>query len=505
MGRGRGIGGLLCIFVIFAAFLENGSCSDFNRSSFPAGFVFGTASAAYQYEGGAKEGGRGPSIWDTFSHVHPERILDGSNGDVAIDFYHRYKEDIQRLKKLGVDAFRFSIAWPRILPKGCLSGGINQEGINFYNSLINEVIANGMQPFVTIFHWDLPQALEDEYKGFLSERITKDYVDYANILFKEFGDRVKHWITFNEPFSYCSFGYTGGSFAPGRCSLWENDKCVPGDSGREPYTACHNLLLAHSDAVKLYKDMYQPVQKGQIGITIVSHWFLPYSNSKEDVAAVKRSLDFMYGWFLHPLTRGKYPSSMRTILGNRLPKFTKEQSALLNGSYDFIGVNYYASVYAKNNPARNSVQLSFNTDPEVNQTGTRKTEAIYTPVDIPWFNIYPAGLRNLLLYTKAKYNNPIMYITENGVTTYRNDSLTLAEALKDDIRIDYYRKHLINVHSAIKEGADVRGYFAWNYMDCYEWNSGYTLRFGLYFVDFKDNLKRYPKKSAQWLTQFLKK
>ncbi|KAJ4758747.1 beta glucosidase 17 [Rhynchospora pubera] len=523
MAKGTGVGVLLCIFIIFAAFLENGYCGNFNRSSFPAGFVFGTASAAYQYEGAAKVGGRGPSIWDTFSHEHPERISDGTNGDVAIEFYYRYKtssrvsnlrhftqgvkEDIQRLKQLGVDAFRFSIAWPRVLPKGSLRGGVNQEGINFYNNLINEVVANGLKPFVTIFHWDLPQALEDEYKGFLSERITQDYVDYANILFKEFGDRVKHWITFNEPFSFCSFGYTTGAFAPGRCSLWENSKCEPGDSGREPYTACHNLLLAHSDAVKLYKDKYQPVQKGQIGITIVSHWFLPYSSSKADVAAVERSLDFMYGWFLDPLTRGEYPRSMRSILGNRLPKFTKEQSELVKGSYDFIGVNYYASVYAKNNPARNSLRQSYNTDPEANQTGTNSRGVLLgpQPIESPWFYIYPPGLRSLLLYTKAKYNNPIIYITENGVTTYRNDSVPIAEALQDDIRIDYHSRHLMNVHSAIREGADVRGYFAWNFMDDYEWNSGYTLRFGLYYVDFKDNLKRYPKKSAYWFSHFLKK
>ncbi|KAJ3677649.1 hypothetical protein LUZ60_003373 [Juncus effusus] len=496
----------LCLAFILFAFFQNGSCSLFNRSSFPPGFMFGVGSAAYQYEGAARADGKGPSIWDTFTHKHADRIPDHSNGDVAEDFYYRYKEDIQRVKKLGMDSFRLSISWPRILPKGKLSGGINKKGIDFYNNVFNELLANGIQPFVTIFHWDLPQALEDEYKGFLSERIVQDYVDYVNIVFKEFGDRIKYWNTFNEPYIYCSMGYTGGSIAPGRCSSWEVNKCEAGNSGTEPYIAAHNMLLAHSAAVKLYKDKYQKIQKGQIGITLVSHWFLPYSNSKTDVAAVQRSLDFMFGWFMDPLHFGEYPASMREILGNRLPKFTKQQAELLKGSYDFVGINYYATNYAKDNPVINPLRESFQTDSRANLTGVRNGLLLGPqPVKSAWFYIYPPGIRNLMLYTKVKYNNPIIYITENGVTTLRNDNLTLHEELADDIRIEYHRNHLLNLNRAIKEGADVRGYYVWNIMDDFEWSSGFTHRFGLFFVNFNDKLKRYPKRSAHWFTEFLKK
>ncbi|GMN57296.1 hypothetical protein TIFTF001_026410 [Ficus carica] len=206
-----------------------------NRSSFPVDFIFGTASSSYQYEGAVKEGGRGPSIWDTFTHNYPEKITDGSNGDVATDEYHRYKEDVGLMKDMNVDAYRFSISWSRLLPNGKLSGGVNKEGIKYYNNLIDALLANGLKPFVTLFHWDLPQTLEDEYGGFLSPHIVNHFKDYAELCYKEFGDRVKHWITLNEPYSYSNGGYAIGTLAPGRCSEWQNLNCTGGDSGTEPY------------------------------------------------------------------------------------------------------------------------------------------------------------------------------------------------------------------------------------------------------------------------------
>uniref|UniRef100_A0ACD5UBS0 Uncharacterized protein n=1 Tax=Avena sativa TaxID=4498 RepID=A0ACD5UBS0_AVESA len=231
--------------------------SPIDRRSFPEGFIFGTASAAYQYEGGATEGGRGPSIWDTFAHRHPEKIADRSNGHVADDSYHLYKEDVRLMKDMGMDAYRFSISWTRVLPGGTLKSGVNVEGIKYYNNLINELLSKGVQPFVTLFHWDSPQALEDKYGGFLSPNIINDYKDYAQVCFREFGDRVKHWITFNEPTKFCQGGYASGTSAPGRCSPWEKGKCGAGDSGREPYIAGHHLLLAHAATVRLYKEKYQ--------------------------------------------------------------------------------------------------------------------------------------------------------------------------------------------------------------------------------------------------------
>ncbi|KAA8549582.1 hypothetical protein F0562_001400 [Nyssa sinensis] len=238
-----------------------------NRSTFPPGFVFGAASSAYQVEGGAFDDGKGPSIWDTFTHKYPEKISDRSTGDVALDSYHRYKEDVNIIKGMGLDAYRFSISWSRVLPRGKLSGGVNEAGIKYYNNLINDLKANGIDSYVTLFHWDLPQALEDEYGGFLSPKVVADFRDFSELCFKRFGDRVKHWITLNEPWSFSDGGYATGAFAPGRCSSWVGN-CSQGNSGTEPYLATHYQLLAHAAAVKLYKQKYQASQKGVIGITL---------------------------------------------------------------------------------------------------------------------------------------------------------------------------------------------------------------------------------------------
>ncbi|KAL5760552.1 hypothetical protein ACOSP7_019065 [Xanthoceras sorbifolium] len=476
-----------------------------SRSSFPKDFVFGSASASYQYEGAANIDGRGPSIWDYFTHKYPDRITDRSNGDVALDFYHRYKEDIVQMKDMNFDAFRFSISWSRILPNGKLSGGVNRKGIDFYNNLINEIIAKGMTPHVTIFHWDLPQALEAEYGGFLSPRVVHDFQDFAEVCFKEFGDRVKHWITLNEPFTYSSRGYDAGLFAPGRCSKWLNDKCQAGNSGTEPYNVSHHLLLSHAAAVRVYRRTYQAHQKGKIGVTLVSHWFLPYSNTKPDIEAALRAVDFMLGWFMDPITYGDYPFSMRTILGKRLPKFTKEQSMLLKGSYDFLGLNYYTGYYANNIEVPNPVNLSQSTDSLANLNASRNGVLIGPPAASFWLHVYPKGFRDLLVYVKENYNNPIIYITENGVDEHNNSTLSLEQALTDPLRIYYYQSHLSYLHKAIQEGVNVKGYFAWSFLDNFEWSEGYSVRFGLYYVDYKNNLKRHPKKSALWMQKFLKK
>ncbi|CBI24926.3 unnamed protein product, partial [Vitis vinifera] len=287
----------------------------FSRRSFPPGFVFGAGSSAYQYEGASHEGGKGRNIWDTFTAKHPEKISDGSTGNVAIDFYHKYKEDIKLLKFIGMDAMRFSISWSRVLPSGRVSGGVNKEGVKFYNNVINELLANGLKPFVTLFHWDLPQALEDEYGGFLSRKIVDDYRDYVDFCFKQFGDRVKHWITLNEPYVFNYYGYSTGTYAPGRCSNYSS--------------TC-----------------YQKSQKGIIGVTLISAWFQTKYPTTAGVRASRRALDFMLGWYLHPITYGDYPMTMRSLVGHRLPKFSPLESKMLKGSIDFLGINYYTSYYA---------------------------------------------------------------------------------------------------------------------------------------------------------------
>ncbi|KAH7543603.1 hypothetical protein FEM48_Zijuj02G0201300 [Ziziphus jujuba var. spinosa] len=450
--------------------------SSLNRSSFPAGFIFGTASASYQYEGAAREDGKGPSIWDYYSHKYPEKIKDGSNGDVANDQYHRYKEDVGIMKEMNLDGYRFSISWSRLLPNGKLSGGVNKKGIEYYNNLINELLAKGLKPFVTIFHWDLPQALEDEYGGFLSPDIVNHYRDFAELCFKEFGDRVKHWITLNEPWTYSNGGYANANLAPFRCSEWQKLNCTGGDSGTEPYLVAHHLILSHAAAVKLYKDknvkIIQAYQKGLIGITLVSHWMVPYSDSKNDQNAALRALDFMFGWdftittasttwFMDPLTYGDYPRSMRSLVGKRLPEFTKEESKLVKGSFDFLGLNYYTANYARHVFRSNNAGLgSYTTDARANQSS----------ID--------------------EFNDP---------------KLTLEQALVDNQRIDYYRRHLYYLQKAIKSGVNVKGYFAWSLLDNFEWSSGYTVRFGINYVDYKHGLTRYPKSSAHWFKAFLKR
>ncbi|XP_047153760.1 beta-glucosidase 13-like [Vigna umbellata] len=476
-----------------------------NRSTFPPGFLFGTASSAYQYEGAAKEGGKGPSVWDTFTHKHPELIQGRSNGDVADDQYHLYKEDVGIMKYMNLDAYRFSISWPRILPKGKLSGGINQEGVKYYNNLINELLANGIEPFVTLFHWDLPQTLEDEYGGFLSPRIINDFQDYAEVCFKEFGDRVKYWITLNEPWTYTTFGYATGVMPPNRCSKWLDPKCVHGDSGREPYLVSHHLLLAHAATVQVYRKKYQVYQNGVIGITLVSNWFEPLSDNKLDKSASERALDFMLGWFVEPLTSGKYPKSMRSLVGNRLPEFSQQQMKLVNGSFDFIGLNYYTSSYAIHAPQLGTVKPNYNTDANTNLTTERNGIPIGPTAASSWLCVYPRGIRELLLYIKQKYNNPLIYITENGVDEFNDPTLSLEESLLDTLRIDYHYRHLFYLHSAIRDGVNIKGYFAWSLLDNFEWNNGYTVRFGINFVDYKNGLKRYQKLSAKWFRNFLKR
>ncbi|KAK7323956.1 hypothetical protein VNO77_27460 [Canavalia gladiata] len=473
----------------------------FNRSLFPSDFLFGIGNSAYQAEGASDVDGRGPCIWDTFTKQHPEKIWDRSTGNVGADFYHRYKEDIKVVKEIGLDSFRFSISWTRIFPKG--KGAINPLGIKFYNNLIDEVLANGLIPFVTLFHWDFPQALEDEYGGFLSSKVAADFRGYANICFKTFGDRVKHWVTLNEPLSYTINGYNGGTFAPGRCSKYAGN-CSAGDSATEPYIVAHNLILAHEAAATLYKTKYQAHQKGQIGITLPTHYFLPKSKSVADQKAAIRALDFFFGWYAHPVIYGDYPESMKSLVGARLPKFTKLESENLKRSIDFLGVNYYTTYYAEH-AAPDSANRTFYTDMLASLTTQKNGVAVGTPTALNWLFIYPKGIHLLMKYIKNTYNNPIIYITENGIAESRNDSIPVNEALKDSTRIRYHDGHLKFLLQAIKEGVNLKGYYSWSFSDSFEWDAGYTVRFGLIYVDYKNNLRRHPKYSAFWLQKFLLK
>ncbi|CAN8278333.1 unnamed protein product [Cochlearia groenlandica] len=480
---------------------KKSSTPKLRRSDFPQDFVFGSSTSAYQVEGGAHEDGRGPSIWDTFSENSPERIQDGSNGSIASDSYHLYKDDVALLHQIGFNAYRFSISWSRILPNGNIKGGINQAGIDYYNNLINELLSKGIKPFVTIFHWDTPQGLEDGYGGFRGAEIVNDFRDYADICFKSFGDRVKHWITLNEPLTVVQQGYLQGVMAPGRCSKFTNPNCTAGDGATEPYIVGHNLILSHGAAFKVYREKYMASQKGQIGIALSAGWTLPYTESTEDKLAAARAMAFTFDYFMEPLVTGKYPIDMvNNVKGNRLPTFTAQQSKMLKGSYDFIGINYYSSSYGKNAPCQTE-NVTMSTDPCVTVTGYREGVPIGPKAASDWLMIYPKGIRDLVLYTKYKFKDPVMYITENGrdEASSRNGEILL----RDSDRIDYYAKHLKMVQDAISIGANVKGFFAWSLLDNFEWATGYAVRFGLVYVDYEDGCTRYPKKSAHWFRKLL--
>ncbi|XP_061368012.1 beta-glucosidase 40-like [Gastrolobium bilobum] len=495
--------GNILILQVMALFQIQICMSEIKRTDFPNGFIFGTASSAFQYEGAVKEDGRGPSVWDTFSHTFG-KITDFSNADVAVDQYHRYEEDIQLMKDLGTDAYRFSISWSRIFPNG--SGEINQAGIDHYNKLINALLAKGIEPYVTLYHWDLPQALEDKYTGWLSTEIIKDFATYAETCFQKFGDRVKHWITFNEPHTFATQGYDVGLQAPGRCSILLHLFCRAGNSATEPYIVAHNVLRSHAAVADIYRKKYKNTQGGSLGIAFDVIWFEPETNTQKDIEAAQRAQDFQLGWFLDPLMFGDYPSSMRSRVGSRLPKFSQSEAALVKGSLDFVGINHYTTFYARDNSTNLIGTLLHDS---IADSGTitlpfNGTKTIGEKANSIWLYIVPQGMRSLMNYIKQKYGNPPVFITENGMDDPNNPFISIKEALKDEKRIRYHNGYLSSLLASMKDGCNVKGYFVWSLLDNWEWAAGYSSRFGLYFVDYKDNLKRYPKQSVEWFKNFLK-
>ncbi|CAN6978565.1 unnamed protein product, partial [Brassica rapa subsp. trilocularis] len=480
--------------------------NSFGRSDFPEGFLFGTASSAYQYEGAINEAPRGESVWDTFVRKYPERNC-YSNADQAVEFYSHYKEDIQRMKDINMDAFRFSISWPRILPLGKKSKGVNQEGINFYNDLIDELLANGITPLATLFHWDTPQALEDEYNGFLSEQAVDDFKDFAALCFEEFGDRVKLWVTLNEPWVYSIGGYDTGRKAPGRASKYMNEAAVAGQSGLEVYTVSHNLLLAHAEAVEVFRNNPK-CKDGKIGIAHCPVWFEPYdSNCPDDKEACERAMEFMFGWHMDPTVYGDYPEVMKKSIGKRLPSFTAAQSKKLRGSFDFVGVNYYSAFYVKSIPEVDHNTPNWRSDARIEWRKQNKAgQTLGVRGGSEWDFLYPQGLRKFLNYAKNKYESPKFMITENGHCDMDYEKKPKLSNLMDLQRTEYHKKHLQSIQQAIQEdGVEVEGYFAWSLLDNCEWNAGYGVRYGLFYVDYNNGLKRFPKMSAMWFKEFLKR
>ncbi|XP_018321395.1 myrosinase 1 [Agrilus planipennis] len=451
----------------------------------PNNFSLGVAISSYQSEGAWNVNGKGENIWDHLTHTRRNYSYDGSNGDIACDSYHKWKEDVQQLKYLGVDHYRFSISWSRILPSG-FSNVINPDGIRYYNDLINELLKNGIKPLVTIFHWDLPQPLQD-LGGLANLKVTQYVEDYSRILFQHFGDRVKWWITFNEPLSYCLYGYNG-VVAPAILS-----------SGVGSYLCGKTLLLSHGKIFRLYEREFRKEQEGKVGITVNIAWFMPKTNSEKDKEAVARANDFLFGWWMHPIfsKEGNYPKRMsdrieyvskaENFSESRLPPFTKEEIKLIRGSYDFFGFNYYLAQVIQDDLVTPYNPPSFDQDVGVVATtipGVEETEH-------NWFPIYPQGMGDVLRYIHKLYKGVPIIITENGYPD--------SGQLSDPRRINYIQRHLIEVLKAKEEGVNVFGYTYWSFMDDYEWLYGYLQKFGLFNVDFNDpNRTRTPKASAEF-------
>ncbi|XP_058094673.1 beta-glucosidase 18-like [Magnolia sinica] len=470
-----------------------------DRSQFPQDFLFGTSTSSYQIEGAYLEDNKSLSNWDVFTHT-PGKIKDGSNADVADDHYHRYMEDIELMHSLGVNSYRFSISWSRILPRGRF-GEINKAGIEFYNKLIDALILKGIQPFVTLNHYDIPQQLEDRYGAWLSSQIQEDFGYFAEVCFKSFGDRVKYWTTFNEPNVLVKSGYLTGKYPPSRCSKPQGN-CTAGESAIEPYIAAHNVILSHATATDIYKRKYQAKQGGSIGIVMSACWYEPLRDIPADRSAAQRALAFDIAWFLDPIIYGDYPPEMHQILGLRLPTFSSTDRRKLQNKLDFIGINHYSTLYAQDCmffPCNSGATTG---DTYALITGEKDGRPIGTPTAMPTFYVVPWGMEKTVMYFKERYNNTPMYITENGYAQDGENGVSKKELLNDMERVEYLRSYVTSLTASMRKGADVRGYFVWSLIDNFEWLYGYTLRFGLYHVDY-DTLERTPKLSARWFKQFL--
>lgn len=448
--------------------------------TFPKGFIWGTSASSYQIEGAHLTDGKGPSIWDTFSQI-PGKIENGDTGNIAANHYNKYKEDVALLAKAGIKHYNLSISWSRIQPLG--RGKVNPLGIRFYSNLIDELIKNEITPWVHLYHWDIPTALEMETDGFLNSDIADYFADYAEICFKNFGDRVSHWITFNEPWVNSILSYWHGVFPPGR------------KSNSEPYIVGHNILRAHGKAVDVYRRKYQKTQKGKIAIINNCDWREPFSNSKDDKEAAQRALEFFLGWFADPIFLGDYPETMKKNIGDRLPVFSEEDKKLIKGSSDFFGLNHYSTSLVENADANKKYDVNVYDNGGIfeDEKVVLHANPLWKKTEMGW-NVVPWGLRKLLNWIDNRYNHPEIYITENGIAAA--DKIDNGE-VNDQDRIDYLSGYISEAHKAIEDGVKLKGYFVWSFIDNFEWALGYAKRFGLYYVNFKTG-ERIPKKSSQW-------
>jgi len=431
--------------------------------TFPKDFIWGVATASYQIEGAWDEDGKGESIWDRFSHT-PGKVDNGDTGDVACDHYHRWRDDVALMKELGLKAYRFSIAWPRILPDGW--GEVNQVGIDFYSQLVDALLEVGIVPFVTLYHWDLPQVLQDE-GGWPARMIVDTFTEYADVVSRALGDRVKNWTTLNEPWVSAFVGYSMGRHAPGYT-----------DQG-EAIAASHHLLLSHGRAVSVIRNNCPDANMG-IALNLTPQE--PASPSVADRKASTWVDGYINRWFLDPLVGRGYPQDIVNSFGHAMEFVQAGDLDTIAVPVDFLGVNYYTRGIVRSNDISDA-----DNEPRTVYPGDEITE-------MDW-EVYPKGLYNILGRLYFDYAIPAIYITENGAAFA--DEISPDGQVDDPYRLSYLKRHLEMVKKATQIGVPVKGYFAWSLLDNFEWGYGYSKRFGIVYVDFQTQ-QRIPKSSAKW-------
>jgi beta-glucosidase len=430
---------------------------------FPPDFQWGAATAAYQIEGAWNADGKGPSIWDQFVRRRG-RIVTGERGDVACDHYHRYPEDVELMSRLGLGAYRLSVSWPRIMPAG--TGGVNQAGLDFYKRLLDEILSRGITPLVTLFHWDLPLELQ-RHGGFADRRTIEHFRAYTRVVVEALKDRVRHWITINEPYSFSVAGHLSGEHAPGKHNPWLT------------FRVARNVMLAHSAG---YNEIKAIQPEAQVGVSQLLIPTIPHR--MKDVAAARRADRLINGLFMEPLFRGEYPPAVRRLLHMFMGKHSVDARQIAN-SYDFLGLNHYFPVRVRRAPVP-----GFGFVP----VGALRREE---QTDMGW-PIAPDAFERLLSRIRTEYGNPPVYVTENGAAF--PDRVSLDGSVADPKRIRYLSDYIERVHRALSAGSDIRGYFVWSFLDNFEWAFGFSKRFGIVHIDYETQ-KRTIKASGHWYSE----
>ena len=436
---------------------------------FPDGFLWGAATSAYQIEGAPLADGAGPSIWHRFSHT-PGNTTNSETGDVACDHYHRAESDVALMKELGLGAYRFSIAWARLFPEG--TGALNEAGLDFYERLVDTLLEHGIEPVVTLYHWDLPAALDDR-GGWLNRDVADWFAEYTRVAVQRLGDRVRRWATLNEPWVVMDGGYVNGGLAPGHRNLFEG-----------PLVA-HNLLRAHAEAVRAFRTE----SDGEVGLVVNLEPKVPASDRPEDRQATARADAYMNRIFLDPVFRGTYPDELADVFGEAWTDVPAGDLALIREPIDFLGVNYYTRAVVRDAPGAYI------------DGAERVRQERHTHTETDW-EVYAPALTDVLLWVHERYGPVPLYVTENGAAFY-DPPQTDGGRLDDPLRVAYLRDHLRAVRRALDAGADVRGYFAWSLLDNYEWAHGYSKRFGIVHVDFETQ-ERTPKASARFYADVIR-